>query len=183
MSTIERLLSADEYARLPENGVPTELVRGRIVTMNVPSFRHGVLCTRIGQLLANYVRDHDLGYVLCNDAGMVTQRDPDTVRGPDVSYFSYSRIPKGAPPDGYPDVAPEVVFEVRSPGDRWAKILERVSEFLAAGVIIVYVVDAKKESVRAFDADDPGRTLREGEDLTFPAPLNDLRIPVRELFS
>lgn len=185
MATIERLLTAEEYAQLPDNGVPTELVRGRIVEMNVPNFRHGWLCIRIGRLLGNFVADRDLGYVLGNDAGMITERGPDTVRGPDISFFSYARVPKGADPDGYAEVAPEVVFEVGSARDRWPKILQRVSEFLNADVLTVYVVDAKKETVTVFDADSdpPGRTLKGDDELTFPEPLGGLRITVREIFS
>lgn len=185
MSTIERLLTAEEYAQLPDNGVPSELVRGRIVEMNNPSSRHGWLCIRIGKLLANYVDDHDLGRVLGNDAGMITERDPDTVRGPDISFFSYSRIPRGASLEGYAQVAPEVAFEVRSPRDRWPKILGRVSEFLTAGVLAVYVVDAKTEAMTVFDAesDPPGRTLKGDDQLTFPEPLGGLRITVRQIFS
>lgn len=183
MATTTELLTAEEYARLPDNGVPTELERGRIVTMNVPNFPHGWLCARIAKLLAIYVDDRELGYVLGNDSGMITERDPDTVRGPGVSFFSYARIPKGAAPSGYPEVAPEVVFEVRSPNDRWSKILRRVSEFLAAGVLVVYVVDPKKKTVTAFDADQPGRTLADNDELTFPEPLTDLRISLRQLFS
>jgi Uma2 family endonuclease len=183
MATTEHLLTAEQYAQLPDNGVPTELERGRVVAMNVPSFRHGMLCGRIAKLLATYVDDRDLGYVLCNDAGMITERDPDTVRGPDVSFFSYSRIPKGADPEGYPDQAPEVVFEVRSPGDRWAKLLGRVSEFLSAGVLVVYVVEPKKKTVSSFDPEQAGRTLQDDDELTFPPPIEELRIPVRALFS
>lgn len=119
-----------------------------------------------------------------NDAGMITERGPDTVRGPDISFFSYSRIPKGASLEGYAQVAPEVVFEVRSPSDRWPRMLERVSEFLNAGVLAVYVVDAKKETVTAFDAesDQPDRTFEGDDELTFPEPLSGLRIAVPELF-
>ena len=184
MATVERLLTAEEYAQLPDNGVPTELVRGRVVSLNIPASRHGWLCVRVVKLLAVYVDDNGLGRVFCNDAGMITERDPDTVRGPDISFFSYSRIPKGASLEGYAEVAPEVVFEVRSPSDRWPKILRRVSEFLNAGVFAVYVVDAQKESVTVFDAetDPPGRTLEGDDELTFPEPLSDLRIGVRQLF-
>lgn len=89
MATVERLLTAEEYAQLPGNGVPTELVRGKVVCLNIPSSRHGWLCMRVGKLLANYVDHRELGRVFCNDAGMITERDPDTVRGPDVSFFSY----------------------------------------------------------------------------------------------
>lgn len=35
MATTDTQLTAEEYGRLPENGRPTELVRGRIVEMNV----------------------------------------------------------------------------------------------------------------------------------------------------
>lgn len=185
MATTERLLTAEEYALLPDNGVPTELVRGRVVAMNVPASRHGWICVRIAKLLANYVDDRGLGYVLGNDAGMVTEHDPDTVRGPDISFFSYSRIPKGADLEGYAKVAPEIVFEVRSPNDRWPKILGRASEFLNAGVLVVYVVDPKTETVTAFDADadQPSRTLQGDDELAFPEPLSGLHIAVRELFS
>ena len=82
-------------------------------------------------------------------------------------------------------MAPEVAFEVRSPRDRWPKILGRVSEFLNAGVLAVYVVDAKTEVVTIFDAesDPPGRTFMGDDELTFPEPLGGLRIAVREIFS
>lgn len=182
MATIDTLLTAEEYGRLPDNGRPTELVRGRIVELNMPFFPHGKLCSRIGHLLQSFLDDHDVGHALTNDSGVITERDPDTVRGADVAFYSYSRIPKGADPAGYPAVTPEVVFEVRSPNDRWPKILGKVSEYLDAGVLLVYIVDPEDNTVTAFDADRPGRTLRGDEELTFPAPLAELHVPVRRLF-
>lgn len=176
------LFTAEEYLRLPDNGCPSELVRGRIVTMNVPNFRHGKLCNRLGRLVGNYAEEHQFGHVLSNDSGVVTERDPDTVRGPDVSFYSYAGIPKGADPAGYPSVVPEVAIEVRSPSDRWAKVLEKVSEYLNAGVNLVYVVDAQSQSVFAYTADQPSSTLSGDEEMTFPPPLEGLRIPVRQLF-
>ena len=181
-TTDETLLTAEEYGQLPDNGYPTELVRGRIVRMNVPYFQHGKYCGRIDRTFGLYVDDHGLGHVLTNDSGVITERGPDTVRGPDVSFYSYARIPKDADVAGYPSVAPEIVFEVRSPGDRWAKILEKVSEYLNAGVLAVYVVDPQSEAVRFFDADQPDRMLQGDDELTFPAPLSGLRLPVRSLF-
>ena len=182
MATIEGFLTAEEYLQLPDNGCPTELVRGRIVAMNIPNFRHGKLCARVGRLLGNYAEDQNTGHVLSNDSGVVTERDPDTVRGPHVSFYSYSRIPKGSDPAGYPNVVPEVAIEVRSPSDRWAKVLAKVSEYLNAGVDLVYVVDAQSQSVFAYTTDQPSSTLSGDEEMTFPPPLDGLRIPVRRLF-
>jgi hypothetical protein len=39
--------------------------------------------------------------VLSNDTGVVTERGPDTVRGADISFYSYARVPKGPLPDRY----------------------------------------------------------------------------------
>ncbi|MGH7135244.1 MAG: Uma2 family endonuclease, partial [Pirellulales bacterium] len=100
MATTETLLTAEEYLRLPDNGCPTELVRGRVISVNVPNFHHGLLCNRLGRLIGNYGEDHQLGYTLNNDAGVITERDPDSVRGPDVSFYSYARVPNGAIPAG-----------------------------------------------------------------------------------
>lgn len=182
MATLEEtLLTAEEYGQLPDDGCPTELVRGRIVRMNVPNFRHGKYCGRIDRTFGRYVDDHDLGHVLTNDAGVVTERGPDTVRGPDVSFYSYSRIPKDADVIGYPSVAPEIVFEVRSPSDRWPKMLRKVSEYLNAGVLVVYIVDPQTETVTAFDAEQPGRLFAGDEELSFPEPVSGLRLTVRAL--
>ena len=150
--------------------------------MNIPNFQHGKLCARIGRLVGNYSEERSLGHVLSNDSGFVTERDPDTVRGPDVSFYSYSRIPRGADPAGYPVVVPEVAIEVCSPTDRWAKVLAKVSEYLNAGVDAVYVVDAQSESVFAYTANQPSTTLTGDDELTFPPPLDSLRIAVRRLF-
>jgi len=47
--------------------------------------------------------------------GIVTERGPDTVRGPDVSYWSAARLPFDLIPVGYPEIAPDLCVEVLSP--------------------------------------------------------------------
>ena len=63
--------------------------------MNVPFPRHGQICTKIIRLLGNHVEEQKLGHVVANDSGVVTERGPDTVRGADVAYYSYRRVPPG----------------------------------------------------------------------------------------
>lgn len=62
--------------------------------------------------------------------------------------------------------------------------LQRVNEFLNAGVLVVYVADSKKQTVTRFDSesDRPGRTLTGGDELAFPEPLGGLRVTVRQIF-
>ena len=150
--------------------------------MNVPGPRHGQLCGRMVQILMNFVEEHQLGHVLCNDSGIVTERDPDTVRGMDVSFYSYTRLPKGPLPARYVDVVPELIVEVRSPDDRWSRILKKVSEYLEAGVTAVCVLDPKTETARVYSADETEQTVTTDEELTFPNILPGFAVLVRRFF-
>src|SRR5438067_2029346 len=120
-ATAEKLLTAEEFLLLPDEGVPKELVRGRVIPLAVSTPRHGQVCGEVVYLLHRFLDDHPLGHAVCNDSGVVTQRDPDTVRGADVAFYSYRHFPPGPLPSGYLSVMPELIFEVRSGPDRWGR--------------------------------------------------------------
>ncbi len=184
MSTVQATdrITAEEYLRLPDSGNTTELVRGRIVTMNRPYTAHGYFCSVIDRLVGNHVTNHDLGRVVSNDAGVVTARDPDTVRGPDVAYYSFERVPRGPIPlNGYWP-APDLVFEVRSPDDRWKEIHHKVGEYLHAGVLTVVVVDPSAQTVHVFSADRPVELLTADDELALDDVLPGFRVAVGKLF-
>ncbi len=181
-SSPQRLLSAAEYTQLPDRGVPTELVRGRIVEMNVPAPRHGEICANITTLINPYVRGRGMGRVVSNDGGILTERDPDTLRGGDVAYYSYARVPQGPLPAGYLDVVPELVFEVRSPTERWSRLIAKAGEYLEAGVIVVGLLDQVSETVQVYRADELPRTLHADDELHLPDILGELSVPVRRFF-
>jgi len=178
----EHLLSAAEYAQLPDRGIPTELIRGKVVEMNVPAPRHGEICANVTTLINAHVRGRSLGRVVSNDGGILTERDPDTVRGGDVAYYSYLRVPKGPLPAGYLDVVPELVFEVRSPTDRWSRMIAKAGEYLEAGVTVVCLLDQVSETVQVYRADELPRTLHAEDELELADVLGDLRVAVRRFF-
>jgi Uma2 family endonuclease len=178
----DKLLTAEEYGRLPDLGRPTELVRGRIVDMNVPYPRHGQVCARVSFLVQQFLADNVLGHVIINDGGVIVERDPDTVRGPDVSFISYRKVPKGPLPAKYFEIAPELIFEVRSPSDRWGSILQKVGEYLTAGTEIVCVIDPETETVQLHFADKPTETLAAKDKLSFPQLLPGFQISIEQFF-
>jgi len=182
MATAEALLTAEEYLLLPADGQLRQLVRGRIVTMNMPFPRHGQICTKIVLLLGRFAEEHELGHVLSNDSGVVTERNPDTVRGADVAFYSYEQVPRGPLPRRYLPVPPRLVFEVRSPGDRWSEIYAKVGEYLAAGVVVVCVVDDPAERVLVVREDSAPEVLRGGDELVLPDVLPGFRVAVRRFF-
>jgi Uma2 family endonuclease len=176
------LLTAEQFAERPDPGYPEELVRGRIVPMPQPKPRHGEICGKADRILGNYADERDLGRVLCNDSGVITERGPDTVRGADISYYSYARVPKGPLPDRYLDKPPDLVVEVLSPGDRWPAVLRKVAEYLEAGVTVVVVLDDHRRQAQVHRADGTIRLPDAEEELTIPDLLGDFRVRVGRFF-
>lgn len=181
-STAPRLITAEEFAVRPDPGHPEELVRGRIVPMSVPKPRHGQICGNAYFFLRLFATEHDLGHVLSNDSAVVTERGPDSVRGADVAYYSFDRVPRGPLPEGYLQVVPELVVEVVSPSDRWPRILSKIAEYLEAGVIAVVLLDGEIRVAKIFRADGTTQTLAGDETLTLPDLLPGFSVAVRRFF-
>lgn len=180
-ATVPKLLTAEEYAVLDVDH-PTELVRGVVHHMPPPRSRHGQVCSRIARIVGNYCDEHDLGHVLSNDAGVITERGPDTVRGGDVIFYDYRRVPKGKLPAGYVQVPPDLVFEVLSPDDRQSKVLRKVTEYLLAGVRAVCVLDPEDETVRIYRDDKAEVTLGPEEEFAVSEILSGFSCRVGEFF-
>jgi Uma2 family endonuclease len=165
----DRRLSAAEFERLPEpDAWRSELVRGRLVREPRPGARHGSLAARLVHLLYGFVEAGGHGVVLA-DAGVLLSRDPDTVRGPDIAFFSPDRVPAS----GYETPfwgAPDLAVEIASPSNRPAELQEKVADYIGAGVRRVWVVDPRTRSVTVHRPDGSARLLKvddvlEGEDV------------------
>lgn len=181
-TTLPALMTAREFAQLPDNGQKLELVRGRIVPVNLPTPRHGEICSKVNYILRSFLDSHSIGRVATNDSGILTERDPDNVGGADVAFYSDQRVPQGPLPDHYLDVPPEVVFEVRSQSDRWRQIYAKVAEYLDAGVDFVCVLDEQTQAAHVFHSDQTPRILRADQDLHLPEVLGEFRVQVGRFF-
>ncbi len=182
MAITEALMTIEEFAALPDTGTSTELVRGRIIEVPPTNFFHGIVCGKIAFFLQLAVERQGSGRVVTNDSGVVTQRDPDSVRGPDVAYYSAARIPPVGRWTGYPEFAPDLVVEVRSPSDRWGELLAKAAEFLRAGVLVVVLLDPETRSACVVEADRAPRNLGPEDTLTFPDLLGDFAVVVGRIF-
>ena len=177
------LITAEEFAARPDDGVLTELIRGRITRMNLPKPLHGLVCFKAALKIGGFIEANKLGWVFANDSGVITEREPDSVRGPDLAYCSYQRLPKSARPQReYLDVAPELVVEVRSPDDRWPALQAKVAEYLAAGVLVVCVLDAVAEFAVIYTPDAAPRQFSGDDVVEFSNVLPGFSVHVREFF-
>jgi Uma2 family endonuclease len=76
-----------------------------------------------------------------------------------------------------------LVAEVYSPGNRRAEILEKVTEYLKAGVLMVWVVHPNRRTVAIYRSDDPIPTILTQVDVLENLPeLPGFCCPVAEFF-
>jgi Uma2 family endonuclease len=180
----QKLLTVEEFANRPQprDGSREELVRGVVITMPPPRFRHGKLQLRIGSLLDQFVRPRRLGQVVV-ETGVITERDPDTVRGPDVAFWSVDRLPLDQEPEVYPDTAADLCVEVLSPDETPQKVAAKVQEYLACGVRLVWYVDPEAQTVTVYRPGQPERRLTAADTLSGEDVLPGFSCPVVELFT
>ncbi len=174
------LITAEEFSRMSFD-MPCELVRGEIVEMTSPGHRHGVICHNISRAMVKWLNDEDAYSIASNDSGIQTESDPDTVRGPDVQLVSRDRLPDRMGPVGHLEIPADLAIEVMSPSDRWPRIIQKVGEYLAAGVREVWVLDPDHQRVHVYRLDDEPTVLDSDRELISTA-ISGLRFPVSELF-
>lgn len=175
------LITAEEFGRRsePADGSKEELVKGVIVTMPPPKGRHGLVQLLIGSMLLGFVRPRQLGWVV-TESGTVLATDPDTVRGPDVAFYSITRQPN--PPEEYFEIPPDLVVEVLSPDDRRSRVRDKIREYIAAGVPLVWLVDPETRTVLEYRGSLRGTEYDEADTITGGDVLPEFTCRVADLF-
>jgi Uma2 family endonuclease len=176
----KRWMTAEELLYKQPRDKRSELVDGVMRVREPGAYQHGRYAARIGALLAAWVVPRRLGDVLGAETGFILRRNPDTVRAPDAAFVSAERIPS-ADVTGYAELAPDLVVEVRSRGDRAGGIREKTADWLRAGVRLVWHIDPDRRrgsvhradgSIRMLGADD----AFDGEDVLprFVLPITEV---------
>jgi Uma2 family endonuclease len=176
-----RLMTAEEFYELDFPDGRAELVRGRVVRMSHPGMKHGVIVVRIAAQLLSYVDQHPLGYVT-NEAGFILARDPDTVRGPDVSFVSFERMAGQALPEKWLQFSPDLAVEVISPSERPKHIREKVQDWFAGGARRVWLFYPRTRNVYVLRSPTEVQILGPEDTLTGDDVLPGFSCPVAELF-
>ncbi len=182
MSTTTQPLTAEQLLQMPDDGYRYELIAGELKKMSSAGSEHGVIVVRVTRSLANYVAEDELGVVFGAETGFLLSRNPDTVRAPDVAFVGRERIPAEGIPKAFWLGAPDLAVEVVSPGDTIAEVDEKVSTWLNAGTVLVWVVNPKWCSVTVYRSATDIKTLTENEQLDGEEVLPGFRCRVGDLF-
>jgi Uma2 family endonuclease len=92
MAVLNRLLTAEDLLRMPQESIRSDLTRGELIRMTPAGARHGQIAGNFLIKLGAYVAGKRMGRVFAAETGFILSRDPDTVRGPDVAFVSRERI-------------------------------------------------------------------------------------------
>lgn len=178
----EKLLTADEFLRQCEQGViKGELVKGIVRETVSAGGEHSEVAAVMAAMFVNHVRPRRIGRVSTSDAGVLLERDPDTVRDPDVAFFSAEKLPLDVKVRGFYEVIPDLVVEIQSPNDTPQYIAQRVTMWHSFGVPLVWAVYPVARTVAAHPLEGPAIIYTEDDILDGGAVLPDFQCIVRDI--
>jgi Uma2 family endonuclease len=181
MSIVEHTITtAEQLVRAPGLG-RCELVRGELIEMSPAGYEHGRLAAEIGGILRDFVKPRTLGAITGAETGFYIERNPDTVRAPDVAFIGSARLPTKKL-SGYFDGPPDLAVEILSPSDRSGEVLAKVQEWLHAGCKTVWVVDPETETIAVHVSKDHSFLLTLSDILSGGEVLPEFSIIVRDIF-
>ena len=157
---MRKQMTAEELAKLPDDGYRYELIQGELIRMPPPGRNHGIRLLVVGHYFYDYAGR--FGGEATGASGYRLEIDPDTVLAPDLAYTRPERVPpKGGPI--YTPVAPDAAMEIVSPSERRGEQRSRLRAYFGAGTRLVLFLN---EATRTLTVEHPdGRTevLSEGD--------------------
>jgi len=178
----QKLLTADDLLRLYSEGVRGELIRGVLHETMASGEEHGEIVMNLGIILGGFVKPRRLGRLVGSDVGVRLERDPDTVREPDLAFVSAEKRPLDVRNTGYLEVVPDLVVEIVSPTDRPADVLEKAQMWLSFDAGLVWVVYPETRTVGVYRSDAPEVILGEDDMLEGGTALPGFTCTVRDIF-
>jgi len=186
MPATTRAITDDDLMRMPKDGRKYEVVDGELRVSPGAGVWHERVVAALLTRLATFVTAQDLGYVF--GSNVVYGLPSGNRRSPDISFIAAPRLPKGAElKDLFRRTAvfefvPDLAVEVLSPSDRPREVMDKVGEYLGAGVRLAWVIDPAEERAVAYRSVTGAREIPpegslDGEDL-----LPGFRCPLRDLF-
>ena len=183
-TTRPRLMTADEFLDMePVPGKRYELIRGVLTEKTVGTGHpHATTVFRTSGIMFQYTEATGYGEALTGEPGYRLERDPDTVRCPDIAWFVPGRIPPGT--SGFPDLTPDLCIEVASPSNSRADRLlsDKAQMWLDFGAREVWVPDPETTTLTRYRPGQAPEVLSADDILDGGDLLPGLSVTVWQLF-
>ena len=145
----KKLMTVEEFLALPDDGVERWLIRGELrenrnTDMTKRNKIHSITEGRITRIIGRWLdtQPEPKGEVVCGEAGFLLRKDPVSVTaGVDVALISAAQADAMTPDTTLVEGPAQLIAEVLSPYDTTEDTVERVEEYLACGVPLVWVLN------------------------------------------
>jgi len=176
-------VTAEQLLRMPDDGCRYELVRGDLRKTTLAGWKHGLVAGHLHALLGEHVLKINAGMILGGMPGFLLERDPDTVRAPDVAFIRNDHLPVTPPQEAYWPGPPDLAVEVVSPGDTVKEIDDKVQAWLDAGAMMVWVVSPSWRTVTVYRSASRIALLTENDELRGEDVVPGFSCRVAEIFA
>jgi Uma2 family endonuclease len=183
MVTTTRRLTLEELERTGGPEGRWELIDGEVVEMPPAGGKHSFVGVRMSWFIADFVYEHQLGFVFGADGGFILREEPLLLRVPDVAFVRTERLPANFDNGGFLRVAPDLVVEILSPSDRITEVLAKIVMWLEAGVALLWLVDPAAETVTVYRPGELPQTLTREQTLDGGDVLPGFTLAVSAIFA
>lgn len=175
-ATLSDCMAVNEQQDRP----PCELVDGVLVEKAM-GYEASVVVATIIRILGTFISSHRLGFVSGADGFF---RLNASTRGPDVAFLSRERLPEGRfPQEPYPQLVPELVVEVLSPGNTKGEMNRKRLEYFDNGVRLLWIVDCAHRTVAVYTSMADFEVLGEEDTIDGGSVINRFSAQVKDFFA
>jgi Uma2 family endonuclease len=179
MTQLKTQLTLEEFLALPQGDITYELINGEAVPKMSPKRFHSKLTLVLAMLLVEWAQN--LGEVGIEWAVTLERNGKNWVPIPDLLYISYVLLNRDVVIDEACPIPPELAIEIISPDQTFAEMTEKATDYLQAGVLRIWVVDAKAKAITIFYPDAPPQTKR-GNDNLADSLLEGIKFTPQDVF-
>lgn len=189
-ATVEKLMTLEEFLALPDDGVERWLIRGQLrEKRDTDTTRRNKLHSITESRLTGYLfiwllkQPEPRGEIVGGEAGFILRRAPElSTAGVDVAYITAAQADADPPDTTFVDGPAVLIAEVLSPNDTEDEVGERVAEYLACGVRLVWIISPRFRTVIVHRPGADPEALDARDTLDGGSELPGFSVPVRDLF-
>ncbi|MBM4440407.1 MAG: Uma2 family endonuclease [Candidatus Rokubacteria bacterium] len=181
MATVKVVLTYDDYAALPNDGLRYELHDGELSVTPAPGRTHQAILIELGAALHAHVRERRLGEVYVAPFDVILSNV--TVVQPDIVFVAHDRLhilaERGA------EAGPTLAVEILSPSTRTIDRTTKLQLYARYRVPHYWIVDPAARAIDVYrlagDAYESPRRFS-GDALSDLPPFEDLRLDSTSLW-
>jgi len=145
-------MTVEQFEMFPgQEGWYYELQQGRLIVVPGPGNKHGKIQTKLSYILTQYLDNHQLGSIVGTSCyNLPMPGDTETVLCPDLSYVLPEREAIVQMRGSYPNIAPDLVIEISSPSDTHPGVAQKVADYLAAEVRLIWVLWPTSQTIEVW---------------------------------